>query len=508
MLNPPDFESKLRELTQRQCQILYWVCQGLTFKEVAAKIGYGEDLVTAEMSRIYGAFGLTQQRRNVKRRILEDVVCPLHIQRVANPEMDCRERVIEVNAPAPDPNTVREVIEDAEKGLIPLKGALIPVDRSSEPQKERQSAGLARRGEYGFLAPPAPAKGNPLLWALVGVLLTLLALTMCVLVGVLIGGTERIAALFGPTPTAGIATVIVTQPAPTPAPSTVITVVVTQSAPLQTPPPVIQTVIVTQPPIPPTSPPTPQQANVSPCSAPNETVDMVGRVESDIPGTEICLGSSVTSVIDDNTRPRDTYAFDLTAGQEVLFQAESRGCVYIYVYNPNSRSIETDQVSRAISSGCRSEWQQNYTPAVSGRYYLSVSATDSGQRYTLSLKPTGQQVPINQVPSDIPGIALAIGDSRTSVLDDNTKPRDVYSIDLQAGRDVVFKAISNGCLYMQLYNPGSKSIETDDVSSALSSGCRSEWSESFTPAISGTYYFSLTATDTGQTYQFSVTPLP
>src|SRR5262245_28271543 len=117
MLNSTYIEDKLRELSQRQCQILYLVCRGGTFKEVAAEIGYGEDLVTAEMSRIYKTFGITEKKKAEKRTVLEDMICPLHLRRVSDPQTDCRDRVIEINAPPPDPGALIDVRADAQSGL-------------------------------------------------------------------------------------------------------------------------------------------------------------------------------------------------------------------------------------------------------------------------------------------------------------------------------------------------------------------------------------------------------
>ena len=132
-------------------------------------------------------------------------------------------------------------------------------------------------------------------------------------------------------------------------------------------------------PIPPTVKPTPASSS---CAQGNLT----GRVESEIPGTKSCVGVSVSSVIDQKTKPRDVYALDLVAGQQVLFKiAASNGCNYFNLYNPSSKSIDANQVSLAFNANCYDGATQLFTPAASGTYYLVIFASGSGQPYTLSL---------------------------------------------------------------------------------------------------------------------------
>jgi len=231
---------------------------------------------------------------------------------------------------------------------------------------------------------------------------------------------------------------------------------------------------------------------------------LAGKVASDIPGTRLCIGIAVSSVVDSNTKRRDVYSIDLVAGQEVRFTSTSRGCVNYRVLNPSSTSIESSRVSEAFSARCEEQWQANFTPAVSGTYYLEVEARGTGQTYTLSLKNTGLIIPGNLVQSDIPGTRLALGSTVSSVVDSNTKRRDVYSIDLVVGQEVRFTSTSRGCVNYRVLNPSSTSIESSRVSEAFSARCEEQWQANFTPAISGTYYLEVEARGTGQTYTLSV----
>lgn len=538
MPNSMDYESKLRDLTQRQCEILYWVCQGLTFKEVSSKIGFGEDLVTAEMSRIYKTFGLTQQRRNAKRHILEDEICPIHLGRVSNPELDCRERVIEVNAPAPDPKDIQEVIDDAKGGMIPLKGAMIPVGPSRGPQPPTPPpGGLATRPTYPVVGATPAKKGKPWLWLLIGILGTILVLTLCGITAAFTVGRESIGRLFQPTaapiiqtvvvaqpptlqtqPPATVlitqppitvlvtqpaATVFVTQPAPTPLPPIIQTVIVTDPAPTPMPTTIaIHTVVVTAPPPTSTSLPTPKPV-LNPCTATGDTVDLTGQVASDLPGTEVCVGSSVSSVIDQNTKPQDYYAIELQAGRQVQFQVSPSNCVGVRLFNP--QQAQSDDFTTAFQGGACNDASWNLTPAVSGIYYFRVTANNTGIVYTFATKFTAVQVPGDQVASDLPGTVLTLGSEVTSVIDQNTKPQDFYAIDLTAGQRVRFEIEPSNCVGVRLFNP--RQTQSDDFTTAFQDGACNDASWNFTPAVSGTYYFRVTSNNTGIIYKVRVNSL-
>jgi DNA-binding CsgD family transcriptional regulator len=514
MDDPAELERKLSQLTQRQAQILTLVCQGLTYRQIASEIGYGVDLVQAEMSQVYRLLGWKKRSTTEKRRLLITVICPIHARLMANPETDAAHRVIDVGPVQPDPETIDQVRKDEQNGLIPLDRALVRVETergTAEPTPPRE---LIQRPGYPLVAYP-PSRSNRLPWILATVLATLLVAALIVIAFLLVrGNSTPPVALSQPPPAVTVATVIITQQMVVTQPP--VTVLVTQPAPTAIPTvqptPVYVTVVVTPVPttaVPPTSAPTPLTSKSGPCTPHAGTVNLSGKVASEIPGTSICLGDTVSSVIDRNTRPIDVYALDLTAGQEVLFSVSTQnGCLNLELYNPGSKSIETDEVSIALNPGCWQEWKQNFTAAVSGKYYFAVAANSSGQVYTFSVKPTGTTVPGNQVVSDIPGTRLVVGNTVNSVVDRNTKPFDVYAIDFSVGQAVLFKvATNNGCLNLELYNPGSKSLETDQASVALNPGCWQEWKQDFTPAVTGTYYFAVGANSSGQTYTLSITAM-
>lgn len=140
-------------------------------------------------------------------------------------------------------------------------------------------------------------------------------------------------------------------------------------------------------------------AGVSPSPTPASTatapqlVDL-GPIASELPGTPLAVGSSVKSVVDQNTKPRDVYAITLTAGQEVRFvltdlSSPITAWVDTSVINPGARDLsDTRSFTLALtrSTYARDEWR--FTPAVAGTYYLVVRARTSAQAYAFTLAAT------------------------------------------------------------------------------------------------------------------------
>jgi hypothetical protein len=120
------------------------------------------------------------------------------------------------------------------------------------------------------------------------------------------------------------------------------------------------------------------------------TVNLSGKVASDIPGTLVALPVTVTSVIDQNTKPRDVYAVALAAGTTLRIDlkigfAWSR----MIVANPGSTSLDNDEGTLLWDYGAICCFDRSgtysFTAAVSGTYYVAFSTKDTSQRYTLKL---------------------------------------------------------------------------------------------------------------------------
>ncbi len=233
--------------------------------------------------------------------------------------------------------------------------------------------------------------------------------------------------------------------------------------------------------------------------------NVAGNVASEIPGTKLSVGSPITSVVDYNTKKRDVYAIDLVAGQEMRFTGEAvSGSLTFVLYNPDARIIETKQASSVFSESGSGKWTRDFTPAVSGTYYLAIQPGSSEQRYTLAVSVTGNSVTGNVV-SEIPGTKLNVGGSITSVVDYNTKKRDVYAIDLVAGQEVRFTVVPmGGSMSFLLGSPASRSFEANQVTKLFSDGSSSKWVYDYTPTATGIFYLSISASGSGQTYSLSV----
>jgi DNA-binding CsgD family transcriptional regulator len=183
-LSPSEIERRLKSLTQRQCEILYWVCKGLNYKQTALKIHYRQDTVQQEMTRIYHLLGITDPSRDKMRQKLIVEFCPIHLKRVSDPETDCSHRVIEINEPEAEPEMETEVAEDVQQGSIPPDVTPIP-----EPFEADQEEGQEREGEevqeskgQVIRIPPDEGPTSCLPWVLVVVMSTLLVGALFLLV--------------------------------------------------------------------------------------------------------------------------------------------------------------------------------------------------------------------------------------------------------------------------------------------------------------------------------------
>ncbi|MBV9171392.1 MAG: hypothetical protein JOZ81_15045 [Chloroflexi bacterium] len=135
----------------------------------------------------------------------------------------------------------------------------------------------------------------------------------------------------------------------------------------------------------------PAQASTG-CSSPvTGTVDLSGKVASDVPGTCIALGATVSSVVD-QTKPKDVYALPLTAGGTYQFLLTSpnkfgNGWVDVTLLNPDSSTAIAGRAGNP-NPGCNfaNHVDCTYTAASTNIYYLVVSVYTPGARYTLNVK--------------------------------------------------------------------------------------------------------------------------
>ena len=106
---------------------------------------------------------------------------------------------------------------------------------------------------------------------------------------------------------------------------------------------------------------------------------------------------------------------------------------------------------------------------------------------------------------DIPGTRIGRGSKVNSVVDVNTKPDDVYSIDLVAGQEVEFTIDApDGSLQIILFNPGSKSVNQQNSRAWTKRAFTGRSQFPFPPAISGTYYLAVEPYGSAQRYTLTV----
>lgn len=230
----------------------------------------------------------------------------------------------------------------------------------------------------------------------------------------------------------------------------------------------------------------------------------------DLPGQALTLGVPVESVVDEDTRPIEVYSIDLEAGDVVLMTVDApNGLSALRLYNPTLATLDSVGSDDLVAGwSISSSFSREFVPAVSGRYDVRISADGPGQPYELELRTTGS-VPTSGAPDEVPGQALALGTPVNSVVDEDTRPVEVYAVELEAGTTVLLSVDApQGLSSMRLYNPSTTSLE-----SASSSDIAESWSVSsslareFVPAISGTYLVRILADGPGQTYELEVRTL-
>lgn len=187
---------------------------------------------------------------------------------------------------------------------------------------------------------------------------------------------------------------------------------------------------------------------------------------SDLPGTRLTVGDAVSSVVDQATKPRDVYALSLPAGQRLRVTVTATSADYDVTLGdpdavPGAISAADGRRLYPIGPTCTA----TVPIAATGSYLLVIDAQGPGVRYTLHTAAlpgeVGQGVTnlTAQVASDLPGTALTVGNAVTSVLDQGTKPRDVYALTLRAGQTLAVDLTADSADYdVLLLPPGAASV--------------------------------------------------
>ena len=223
-------------------------------------------------------------------------------------------------------------------------------------------------------------------------------------------------------------------------------------------------------------------------------------------------GASITGAIETGG-DADWFGITLTAGTSYtinLDAAANAGLTdpYLRLYNSAGSLITSDD-----DSGTGLNAQLNYTPTVTGRYFLGASSasffsTQTG-RYTLSVN-SGTTIVDDYAANTLTAGTITPGSSvsgRIEVANDN----DWFSVRLTAGTTytIHLDSASTAALsdpYLRLYDSAGVLLNSDDDSGA---GLNAQLN--FTPSTTGTYYLGASAsgiygTATGN-YTLSVAPV-
>lgn len=106
---------------------------------------------------------------------------------------------------------------------------------------------------------------------------------------------------------------------------------------------------------------------------------------------------------------------------------------------------------------------------------------------------TGNVNLTGRVASDIAGTLIAPEITVISVVDRNTKPRDVYDLYLTAGQTLELVVDAPYRYWFYIANPGSLSFDRDRWTGRkfCAIGCAGTSEATFYPAVSGTYYLAV-----------------
>jgi hypothetical protein len=238
---------------------------------------------------------------------------------------------------------------------------------------------------------------------------------------------------------------------------------------------------------------------------------------NDIPGTPTSVGQTVSGTVDQTTKPDDVWAVVLTRGQEVQMTADLSQTPEYYwnsfvnVYSPASKSLQTGTTVAGDDCQDSSVRTVIYTAAVTGTYYIDVTARSmNGLSYSLDVTPTSSPVITDPYAPDIFGIAVGLG-TINGVVDQATLPDSVYAVRLYAGQPVVISATLSQTpeyywnSFLNLYAPSAKSITSGTTVAGDDCQDSAIRTISYTPAIDGIYFVDVTARSTnGLRYALTV----
>ena len=118
----------------------------------------------------------------------------------------------------------------------------------------------------------------------------------------------------------------------------------------------------------------------------SNSLNLTGQVATEIPGTPIDFGTTVTSVLDTDTRKREVFSVSLKAGEKLRVKATSTGIanLKLILHKPGAISVDDYSGVNLCYSWSKS-CTETFVAAVAGTYYLEISTQGSGVEYTLTV---------------------------------------------------------------------------------------------------------------------------
>ena len=113
---PEDSLDCASKLTERQREVLRFVCQGISYKDIAADLFVAESTVKAHMGNIYQKLGLDSLPPAQRRKVIYEVCCPGLGKPLPPPEGTAVE-------PETVPDSVARMVEEDERAIVPWEPA-------------------------------------------------------------------------------------------------------------------------------------------------------------------------------------------------------------------------------------------------------------------------------------------------------------------------------------------------------------------------------------------------
>lgn len=127
--------SRFDTLTDRQKEVLHWVCQGLPYREIGEILFISEATVKSHMGNIYVKLGLSDLPPINRTATLFEVYCALLEKRPPS-------EAVEPEEPEPVPPEIEKMVEEDEKALMLWEPAPIIDAQFREVPRRRIGGGL------------------------------------------------------------------------------------------------------------------------------------------------------------------------------------------------------------------------------------------------------------------------------------------------------------------------------------------------------------------------------